>query len=105
MPGLRGRLRQGLAQTRLEATSPGKTPRQRLRTTPFGAAISVQRATDAPKNHTGARPRARRGGVPGGKRAFEKPILSVRLSHPDSQSTRRCEMGAPRSELIPLALR
>ena len=59
--GCGDRLRQGFAQTRFGATSSGKTPGQRLRTTPFGAAISVQRATAAPKSHTGARPRARRG--------------------------------------------
>ena len=69
----------GLAWPRFEATLPGKIRRQALRTTPFGTAISVQRAGAAPSNHSGACPRARRGvfrGVLGGKRTFEKLILA-----------------------------
>jgi hypothetical protein len=77
------RLRQGFAGPSFEATSPVQTPKQTLRTTPFGCAISVQRAGAAPNNHLGACPRARRGVrevFREGKRAFEKPVLAARVN-------------------------
>jgi len=73
-------MRLGFARPRFEATSPGKIRRQALQTTPFRAAISVQRAGAASNNHLGACPRARRGVFRGRKRAFEKPIRLKSLS-------------------------
>ena len=94
-PGAQGcgdRLRLVFAKPRFEATSPGKTRRQALRTTPFWAAISVQRAGAARNNHLGSCPRARRGVFRGV--FWEKKGRLKSLSPPrDRRHRRRPHLG------------